>query len=266
MRRVLLIMLLPLSVYGQNLNPAPFLAMGNTGVSQRGIYSLAKNPAGMILPSLSLATAYQNHFVGSQIQTLGLFAASPIFSSSAVGVKVISYGLPELVKFNAFGVSYVKRIGPHLSSSLTFNHHRYFVRGQVSDKAYSADLGFQWIVLESLVLGVHYRNITAAHFIEYVDQSIPQELQLGFLYNLSSDLAFSCDVSRDGISDLTQVNMGASYAPSRKVFFSGGVSTSPQQYYAGIGLVFDAFRMDLASSFHPRLGSSPQVSICYAFP
>lgn len=266
MRRALLFLLLPLSTYGQNLNPAPFLAMGNTGVSQRGIYSLAKNPAGMILPSLSLATAYQNHFVGSQIQTLGLFAASPVLSSSAVGIKVISYGLPELVKFNTFGVSYVKRIGPHLSSSLTFNHHRYFLKGQISDKAYSADLGLQWVVFDSLVLGVHYRNITGAHFMEYVDQSIAQELQFGFLYNISSDLAFSCDVSRDGISDLTQVNMGVSYAPSGKVFFSGGVSTSPQQYYAGIGLAFSAFRMDLASSFHPRLGSSPQVSICYAFP
>lgn len=259
-------MLLPLSIFGQNLNPAPFMAMGNTGVSQRGIFSLAKNPAGTIVPSLSFATAYQNHFVGSQIQTLGLFAASPVFSSSVVGVKAISYGLPDLIKLNTFGASYVKRIGPYLSSSITLNHHRYFLKGLVSDKTFSADLGIQWVIFESLVLGAHYRNISGTHFTEYVDQAIPQELQFGFLYTLSTDLAFSCDINRDGVSNLTQVNMGASYAPSGKVFFSGGVSTAPQQYYAGIGVVFHAFRMDLASSFHSRLGSSPQVSLCYAFP
>src|SRR5690625_1930621 len=93
MMRALLLLFLPLGVYCQSFNPAPYLGMGNTGTAQKGIYSLEKNPAGIAsLSSFTAASAYQNHYLGTGIQTVALFIGAPLYSNSLIGVKALSYG------------------------------------------------------------------------------------------------------------------------------------------------------------------------------
>lgn len=265
MMRALLLLFLPLGVYCQIFNPAPYLGMGNTGTAQKGIYSLEKNPAGIAsLSSFTAASAYQNHYLGSGVQTVALFIGTPLYSNSLIGVKAISYGIPNIAKLNSFGVAYAKKIGSSFSSSISVNHHRYYIKDHTNEKAFSADLGFQWTVTKELTFGVFYRNITASKFDVYAEQSIPNELLLGLHYNVSSSVAFSCDYAKDFNYVPSSVRVGISYSASEKFYVNGGMSTQPQQYYAGIGLVMLPFRVDFASSFHPYLGTSPQLALLYA--
>lgn len=257
---------IPFAVVSQSFYPAPFLAMGNASTAQEGVYSLGANPAGMhSIQNMSVAVAYQQHYLGADIQSIAAYVAMPIAANSYVGINAQSYGIPEVTKLNRFGVVYTKLVGDVIASSITLNHHRYYIQNYVDDSALSVDLGLQWIVNEDIRLGAIYKNISQSYFSDFVERSISQDLSLGAYYNMSSALALSIDYTWDILWSLSILHGGFEYSISDKFFVRGGISTEPIQYALGLGLSFGQFKLDLASSFHPHLGSSPQMALLYAF-
>lgn len=268
MLRVILFLIanVPLVVVSQKFFPAPFLAMGNAGTAQEGLYSLSTNPAGIhSVKNTSVAVAYQQHYLGADIQSIAAYAATPIATNSYIGINAQSYGIPELTKLNRLGLVYTKLIGGVIASSIALNHHRYYIQDYVDDNNFSLDLGLQWLVNEEIRLGVVYKNVNKSHFKEYVERSISQDLSLGAYYKMSTALALSFDYTWDVLWSLSILHGGFEYSLSDMFFVRGGVSTAPIQYSAGIGVSFGQFKLDVASSFHPHLGSSPQMALLYAF-
>lgn len=266
MFRVVILIMMPLGLSAQVFNAAPHLGMGNTGTAHSGVYSLSSNPAGIgTLRSLTAAIAYQQHYIGADIQSMASYVASPIGSRSFIGAGFLSYGIPQVSKLNKYGGSFVKKIGENIRSSLSLNYHSYHVQGFVSDGSVSGDLGIQILLNDDIHLGAFFKNISRSTFSEYVDQNIPQELNTGLLYRFSSELTFAFDTGYDFYVNSTNYKCGIEYSVMRRLFFRGGVESRPLQYFLGLGFAANKIMFDLASAYHPQLGHSPQMALCYAF-
>lgn len=263
--RVILLLLLCPSVYGQIFNAAPFQGLGNTGVALKSIYSVTNNAAGLAgLLRPEVAIAYEPNFISSSISTQALFIAFPFQSDNVIGLGMRRYGVAGVSSLLTASGAYARAFGTIFSTSLSINYHTFSVLNYGKDQVFSVDLGVQLSLLETLSLGAVFRNISKEMFADDISQYIPREVGVGLKYKVSTDIFISSDVYYDPIQHLN-FRGGVSYTRDKVVALRVGASSGPTQYYAGIGIDLKPFRIDCSSSFHAQLGSSPQIACSYVF-
>lgn len=263
--RLLILLLLAPKLYAQTFNAAPLLAMGNTGLAQRSLYSLTNNPAGIAgLVQSQIGLAHQSHFLTSDIQSQAVYAVLPFGSSHTMGLSANNYGLPNVSSFLTLKGVYAKRFGHTFATAIAANYHRFYVRNYESEQTISLDLGFQYYVGDKLTFGALARNATSSVFQDNIPQYIAQEFAFGFSYLVSEQLQVSSDIYYD-IHEAFNFRGGLAYWFDPRLAIRGGAASHPMQYFGGIGLLVKKIQVDMASSFHPKLGTSPQLAVSYGF-
>ncbi|MFD2968264.1 hypothetical protein [Sphingobacterium bambusae] len=262
--KTLLLLVMAFRLSAQQFSPAPFLGAGGASVAQDGIFALQDNPAGLTsLKRLAAGSAFQQHFVGTDIASQAFYLAIPVFSGSWLGFTVTNYGVFELSSLMRSGASFVRSFG-HFSASVGVNYHQFAVHSYQSERQFSGDLGFQFRGIDHLSLGLFWRNIAQAKFSTLVDQRIVQEVGVGALAQVTSQLEAVVDVWREH-PETWRYRSGLIYRFSEQFCLRGGFASSPFQYTGGVGFMKGKWAFDLASAFHVTLGSSPQLALSYAF-
>lgn len=263
--RILLLTVISLRLSAQQFSPAPFLGMGKAALAQEGIFTLQDNPSGIAhISSLTVSSAYQQHFGNTGISTQAFNFAVPFLSSSVVGLTLVNYGIFDLTSLLRGGISFVRAFGEDVSASLTANYHQYFVKQYQAEDRFSADLGFQYNFSPTFRIGLFWRNIASARFSSYIDQRILQEAGLGALVKVGRELEATADIWYEVPQRITY-RTGLVYSFDRFFLLRAGVFSNPTTYTTGVGFRSNHWQIDIASSFHAILGSSPQFSMSYAF-
>jgi len=263
--KAIILVLITFEVQAQQFIGAPFAGMGNTGIAQWGLYSISTNAAGLkSLSRPSIALAYQQHFLLADLRTQALLFATPIHSSGYMGFFVHNYGIQSISNELKIGSVYTKTFGPRISTFTGLNYHQYFIRQYSNDHTYSVDIGVQYQWNSLLNIGLIARNINAARFQQDVNARIAQQWGLGLYYILYENIHLSAESLRDELKNIFS-RAGISYRIDHVIHLRTGLATLPMQYFAGIGLHFKNLQMDMAASFHSKLGTSPQFAMAYVF-
>lgn len=261
---MLVLILIPLKLSAQNFNAAPYLSMGNTGIAHEGIYSLSSNPSGIAkVKKVTAGMAYQQHFSVSDLSSQALYLVFPAKQYGNFGIHLRQYGIKQISNFMTGSISYGRGFGGKFQTSISMNMHQYAVENYVNGKTMSGDLGMQYL-MDKLIIGVHYRNISKSHFSREIEQRIPHELAVGCSYLLSNQVQLSADFVREFPNQI-DFRAGLEYQFDHRFMVRGGASSHPAQYFAGVGILIHKLQVDMASSFHARLGTSPQLALSYAF-
>lgn len=259
------LLLLGLPACAQSFFAAPLQGMGNTGLALPSIYNLTVNPSGLTkLSNTQVAAAYQPHFLTNDIQSQALFSAVPIKNKNAIGIAINNYGLKGTSSLSTWRTIYARAFGDFISTSLSANYHQYQVKGYGGDQTFSLDLGFHFTISEMFAVGMLLRNISFSSFDDTIDQHIAKEVGLGVLYRLSRELFVSADVYYSAIQKIDP-RVGFAYDIDRLFVLRAGVTAKPMQYFAGLGITVGKFIFDISSSFHTRIGYSPQIALNYGF-
>lgn len=263
--RVMLLLLLCSSLYGQSFNAAPFQGVGNTGIALKSLYSITNNAAGLAsLKSTEAAVAYQPNFLSSEISTQALYVGLPIQPMGAFGIGIHRYGLAGVSSLLTLSGVYARSFADIFSTSLTVGYHSFSVKNYGRTQTFSVDLGFQVSVTEELDIGAVFRNISKEMFADDVDQYLPREIGVGAKYDVSNSIYLVSDVYYDAFQRFN-VRGGVSYELDKMFVIRAGVSSGEVQYYAGLGLNVGKMMIDCSSSFHSYLGTSPQIAFRYVF-
>ncbi|WP_140936584.1 DNA-binding protein [Sphingobacterium lumbrici] len=263
--RVILLLLISIELKAQPFNAAPYLGMGNTGLARQSVYSIGLNPAGIAgLTNTNVALAYQQHFLSSEIQSRAAYLNIPIKSLGGVGVGVNSYGIAGVSTLSTVRGIYARQFGKQIFSAVGLNYHQFYIKNYGNDQTFSVDLGLQVNVFPHLVIGALVRNISSSKYKEDVDQQISREIGLGLNYVVSDHLSLASDIYYDFRSKMNYRG-GLEYAFDRRFKIRGGAASNPLHYLAGLGLILNKIQIDIASSFHPKLGTSPQITMAYGF-
>ncbi|MGN0001954.1 MAG: DNA-binding protein, partial [Sphingobacterium composti] len=182
----------------------------------------------------------------------------------ALGFGIRNYGIAQVSSFLTSNLAYARSFGGVFSSSISANYHRYYVENYISDNAFSLNLGGLIRFSESVNVGFVFRNATFSKFKDDTEQYLPAELGAGFLYKISKDLSLEGDCYYE-LEQGVNIRGGLAYSVAEIIILRAGASSNPMQYFGGIGLVWNKFQFDVSSSFHTRLGSSPQIALAYAF-
>lgn len=264
MIRLFLLVIITFELSAQEYVPARYAALGNQGIADSGIFTLAGNPAGISrIERPHVALGYEQHFLGTDIQSQALFFAMPINAQGGIGIFIENYGIPDVTSLIKSGFTFAKHFGKQINTSVSINYHQYDVESYLNSKSWSADLGFQY-AFKKIQLGAVFKNISGSTFSNEISQPIDQEIALGALYNLSDEIQVLAELSNDFDSSITY-SAGLAYKIHKQIILRGGASSIPIEFHAGVGILVKKFIIDIASSFHAQLGSSPQLAIAYGF-
>lgn len=261
--RCMILLLISYESLAQTYTGPRYQAMGNTGTALQGIYSLTANPAGLIgLEHLTAGLGYQYHFWATDITTQTALLGVPT-RLGVFGLSASRYGLKDAYDDVKIGFSFAKAFGPQFSIGLSGYYHQLFIPNYWNQTSLSVDVGVQYRFANAAMIGLHYANVGGANYGAEIAGILPAYVRAGVSYPL--DLVI---VVAEGVYTFEQSlggRFGVEYTIGDLFSLRGGISINPMQQFGGFGVYWRRFTLDVAATFHPRLGTSPQIGICYAF-
>ncbi len=246
------------------VNPGSrFMAMAKTGVALQDIWSLQQNQAGLAgLQKPCIAIAYEQRFAGQELSAQSALFALP-YKQHVVGFRFQRYGFSAYSEQQA-GFALARKFGNTLNIALNFNYHQLKITNYGSAKTFSVEAGLQYRASDKLWLGTHVANPNRSEYSKGVDAAIPVIVEFGASYIFSDKVIIATALEKI-LNSNTDFKIGAEYGLLELLYLRGGVSVNPFKQYAGFGLNYQQFKLDMAASSHPVLGYSPQLSISYEF-
>jgi hypothetical protein len=272
LKKVLLIAtFLPLLLWGQNgtdpvgARPA---GMANAALTFTDIWSSFHNQAGLgYVENITAGAFYENRFLVDGMAFAGFAGAAPL-GNGAIGVNYSNFGYGAYNE-GKIGLAYGMKLAERLSIGVQLNYHntRIAAEDYGNAGALTAEVGVRMEVSERVTIAAHLFNPTRTTLIDndgsaIPDEKIPTVIRLGAGYQISDELLFAGEVEKD-IDQNALFRGGIEYQPVDILYLRLGASSEPSLFSFGLGLKFDSFQFDLASSYSSVLGYSPQISLTY---
>lgn len=243
---------------------ARFMAMANAGAALEDIYSLGANQAGIAsIERSKLAVAFQQHSYSSNVRSITAFLALPS-NIGVIGLYANNYSLDkDFHKFKS-GLTLSHLLISKFAVAGTLNYHQLLISEYTVNRNISFDLGFQYRLTQYWTMGAHFINpfpFTGSGELAY---KVPIQVRLGTSYILSDQILLAIDSEYDE-DDYIDIRLGIEYSIINNINLRGGTSFLPFKQYVGTGVDFNKISVNAASSFHPELGISSQLSLSYAF-
>ena len=262
-RRCLILLLISYESLAQTYVGPNYQALGSAGTALEGIYSLTANPAGLVgVERFTTSVNYQHHFFLADVNTQALLLGVPT-RLGAFGMALSRFGLKAAYSDLKASFAFAKRLSPRFALGLIASYHQLYVPSYLKETALSVDVGMQYHLPEGAIIGVQYTNVGNENYGQIVHGTIPAYVKAGVSYPWTHVMV-TADVVYHATHQLGG-NVGIEYNIGDIIFLRGGVSVNPLQQHLGFGLCWPHFTFGTAFTFHPQLGVSPQIGLCYAF-
>ena len=261
-----LFLLGPLRLWPQITSSARHLAMGEAGVGMGGkLNDLLGNPASLGFvsrPTILLGHRYFFNQPDINLQTLQM--AFPI-KKHGLAVALGHFGIEGAYRDLMMGVYYAKCFGPDLSIGIGLKRQHLFIPAYVDEESYFLDFGAQYRISEKLFLGVLLEQLNLSGNRYQVQDYLQSNFGAGLYYLFDKQLGFAFDVAYNRISGMFFKSGLEYYLVPDHFSLRLGLISKDLIPASGFGISRNRFSLDLGSSFHPRLGMSPQIDLSYAF-
>lgn len=253
------------SAVGQSLfsqgSRADALAGATTGLND--CWSVFGNQAGLAgQKSIAAGGVFQNKFLVRELSTRSGFITIPV-QSSVFAISIAQFG-QKLFRQEKYGLTYSRKLTPHLNFGLQFNAHRiFFSEENRTAGTYGLEVGFQYLKSEKLILGFHltnpYQSKIKLSAGSYQNESL---IRLGSYYWFSNEFSAIAELE-NSFDEKVNVKAGFEYVLIDKLVLRAGVTDKPFRVSGGFGLKLKRLTLDQAFSYTRYLGYSPSVSFQY---
>jgi hypothetical protein len=238
-------------------------ALGNTGVVIQDAWSLQANQAGLVgIKGPVFSGSFESKYFNPELSTKSAIFAIP-FKRDVFGLSFQTYGFSAYTE-QRIGFAYAKMFGKTVSTALNVNYHSVKIPNYSHSAAFSVEAGLQFKASDKLSIGAHITNPNRSTYNYQVDAVIPVSTELGLAYAFTSTTTINTAIVKT-LNSPADLRCGLEYEPAAWLALRGGFSSNPFRQYAGFGTTFQKIGLDVAASFHPILGYSPQVALSYEF-
>ena len=240
------------------------LSLSNSSSAQGNFWSLHDNIAGISeLEKTTVGTSVENRFLIKEMKYYNLGIVIPL----NWGSNGLMYSHKGFANFRNHKMAYAfaRGFGEKLSVGLKLIYQRLSYSKEMDASNYIGfDLGFRSIINKKLILAVLFKNPANIFYSYTAAPPEPSIINIGALISTSDDLNLYVSIIK--ILNLhTTINAGIEYSIHQKVNIRLSCTPSPFVLAFGIGLKYNRFTIDLASSYHHILGFTPCISIRNTF-
>lgn len=248
--------------YCQTTIGARSIGLGQTGVALPNHQWAIFSNSALISTDERRVSFYGFRYVGiTEITDLAASVQLPTqLGSFSAGFH--RYGF-NLFNHTHLRLGYKKQVGQfHAGGSVSYSHVQQG-GGYGSAGAIGINIGFAAQIIESLWLGARALNVNQPSY-GGSEEFLPRDLAVGLSFLPSDRVLLTADAVKDVRFPLS-LRAGAEVELISGLFTRAGISTRPETYAGGFGLVTDRLEINLGIQQHTPLGMSPALDIGITF-
>ena len=236
------------------------IGMAGTGVAFDDVNSAFSNQAGTAFVEQMAFSVYgEQRFFVPGLNTLGFAGLYPVKKIGTVGLTFNYFGFSHLNE-QKIGLLYARQLSKNFSLGVKFDYLATRIPDYGMAHNFTAELGLLYKVSKQLSLAAHTYNPFRAKLPS--GDNLATVFKLGLMYSPSKQVSITGEVEKDLVYPISG-KIGLEYKPIAALAVRAGFASAPFRASFGIGLKWDAFVMDFASSYHETLGFSPALSLAY---
>ena len=238
------------------------IAMGNSGVIFKDVYSLFSNQAGLAyLEEVSVVAFGERRFGTVGINGAAAGIAYPV-ANGTFGLQLQYFGI-DLYNEQRIGLAYARKFIDQLSIGVQFDYLNTNITDFGNKGLLTFEIGMLAQITKELSLGIHLFSPMRVEIIE--GENLPTLLKFGMGYQPSKKVLVTLEAEKDIDFDVV-IKGGIEYYLHSAVALRIGAANNPTLVTFGAGFqINEGFNIDVASSYHQTLGFSPGFSLSYAF-
>lgn len=242
---------------------APYVSLGAYSILYADVFSYTSNPASLAQLKNAAAGIYtERKFLLRELSHYQA-AAGIKTSSGNFGLSMTNSGYSDYNE-TKLGLAYSRKLGNKLDAGARFNYNAIRIAGYGNASAISFELGAVSHLTEKLHAGIHMNNPIGGKFGKGQQEKLPSVYTLGLGYEASDKFFVSAEIIKEE-NQPVNVNAGFQYKVIPQLLARVGLSSGTTSGWAGVGLFWKSFRLDITTSYHPQLGITPGVLVIFNF-
>jgi hypothetical protein len=237
-------------------------AMAGSGVADKTFWGVYQNQAALgFQDKFGLGFYYENRFMLSQTQYNHISAVIPALGG-AFGVNMSYFGYNQFNE-KKFGLAYGRKLGDKFALGVQMDYlHNFIADNYGSTGLLTFEIGLIMDISDNFSIGAHVFNPIQATLLDFNNERIEAILNVGTRWSISEKLALNFESEAKSFEDI-RLKTGIEYFINDYFVIRSGVANNPNIFSFGVGIKYQSFIFDFASSMHQVLGFSPQFSLIY---
>jgi hypothetical protein len=233
---------------------AVYLGLGACSTEHTNVFSFVNNQAALAQMKNTSAGVYgERRF---SLNETSMYTAALAIPSQLgnFGLSIKRFGFKNFNE-NQLGLAYGRSLGKALDIGVQFNYYSYQVPTYNSDNTVNFEIGAIVHLTDKLNAGVHVYSPVGGKFSK-TDEKLTSAYSFGLGYDASDRFFVSAELAKEEDYPVN-LNAGIQYRFAKQFFARAGIASVTSSSYAGVGLAWGIFRLDITGSYHPQLGLSP---------
>lgn len=242
---------------------AAYIGLGAYSSNQSDVFSISSNQASLSQIKEAVAGVYgERRFLLAETNFFSAVVAVPTkhgnfaFEADYFGFK--NYNESQV------GIAYARSAGNKLDLGIKFNYYSFRIPGFESPSTINFEIGAIAHLTEKLNAGIHFYNPVGGQLSKTENDKLGSIYSFGIGYEVSNNFLISAEIVKQ--EDLpVNINAGVQYHFAQQFFVRFGIASQNESPFAGAGIAWNQFRIDISASYHPQLGVSPGLMLLIYF-
>ncbi|HMU45766.1 MAG TPA: hypothetical protein PKC72_05310 [Chitinophagaceae bacterium] len=242
---------------------AAYTGLGAYSQNHVDVFSFTSNQASLTQMKNFAAGVYgERRFLLNELNNYSFAAALPTKSGN-FGLKALYSGFSDYNE-TQLGLAYARSLGSRIDIGAQFNYYGIRISGYGNASAIGFELGTVLHITERIHTGVHVSNPVGGKFGKDQQEKLSSIYSIGLGYDASEKFFVSAEIEKEEDRPVN-INAGFQYRFIPQLMIRAGVSSATSSVWGGVGLSWNAIRLDITTSYHPDLGITPGLMILYNF-
>jgi hypothetical protein len=242
---------------------APYIGTGAYSLNHVDAFSFTSNQASLAQLKNTAAGVYgERRFLLNELSNYravaGIVTSSGNFALSTSYAGFSDYNETQL------GLAYARKLGAKVDIGVQFNYNGIRVAGYGNASTVNFEIGTILHLSEKLHTGLHVNNPIGGKFGKQQQEKLPSVYTIGLGYEASDKFFVSTEIIKEEDQSVN-VNAGFQYKFTSQLLARAGISSATTSGWAGVGLSWKSFRLDVTASYHSQLGVTPGLLLLFNF-
>lgn len=242
---------------------AGYIGLGSYSLHHTDAFSFTSNQA-------ALATS-KTPAIGVYGERRFLLAETNLYSTVGIlptehgnfGFQADYFGYKNFNE-SQIGIAYARNLGNSLDIGIKFNYYSFRIPTYASSSAVNFELGIIAHLTDKLHTGIHFYNPVGGTLSKTRNEKLGSIYKMGAGYEPSQNFLVSVEIVKQENLPVN-FNAGLQYNFEKRFFARAGIATENESPYAGAGITWNVFRLDVTASYHPQLGLTPGLMLIANF-
>lgn len=233
----------------------PYVGLSAYNNSNKDAFSFTGNQAALATSNTSGIGVYgERRFMLNENSVYGL-AAAIATNKGNFGIQLNYAGFSGFNE-HKLGLAYARSLGKLIDVGVQFNYYGYRIPQYGNASAVNVEMGLLLHFTNKLTGGIHVYNPVGGKLGKEQNEKLASAYKFGLGYEASENFTVSAEIVKEEDRNVN-VTGGVQYQFMKQLFARVGFISDTGSGFAGIGLGWKNYRLDVSGSYHPQLGFSP---------